>query len=151
MARSTITGAKDIAANFRRASGGLQTPMNAASRKALRPMLAQAKRNLKANGSVQSGELLKLLTIKRDPKVPKTWTRFVIGPDPTKGPGYRKAHLVELGTASHMVGKISHPGAAAKPFLRPAFDEKQKEAVKIFGESIGPEVEKAIARKAKRK
>ncbi len=151
MAGSRVTGAKDIAANFKRASGGLQTPINAASRKALRPMLAEAKKNLKANGSVESGDLLKSLAIKRDTKAPKMQTRFVIGPDPKKTRGHGKAHLVELGSAPHMIGNVSHPGASPKPFLRPAFDETQAKTVKIFGDSIGPEVEKAIARKARKK
>jgi hypothetical protein len=43
-----------------------------------------------------------------------------------------------------------HPGAAAKPFLRPAFEDKKDEAVKIFGASIGPAIEKRAAKLAKK-
>lgn len=58
-------------------------------------------------------------------------------------------HLVEYGTAPHIIkakaaeGKlhlrgnvfveeVQHPGAAAKPFMRPAFDSKKDEAIGII-------------------
>lgn len=58
-------------------------------------------------------------------------------------------HLVEYGTAPHIirakaaggqlhlrgnvfVEQVQHPGAAAKPFMRPAFDTKKDEAIGII-------------------
>lgn len=71
------------------------------------------------------------------------------------------AHMVEFGTAPHMLykgannksavlniagalvsAKVKHPGAKAAPFLRPAFDAKQAEAVRAVGERIKQRLEK---------
>jgi HK97 gp10 family phage protein len=58
-------------------------------------------------------------------------------------------HLVEYGTAPHIikakaaggqlrlhggvfVDEVQHPGAVAKPFMRPAFDSKKDEAIDII-------------------
>ncbi|MGI4822251.1 MAG: HK97-gp10 family putative phage morphogenesis protein [Janthinobacterium lividum] len=58
-------------------------------------------------------------------------------------------HLVEYGTAPHIIKakaaggqlhllgnrfaeEVHHPGAAAKPFMRPAFDSKKDEAIGII-------------------
>lgn len=35
-----------------------------------------------------------------------------------------------------ITGAVRHPGMAARPFLRPAFDAKQKEAEAVVGESL---------------
>lgn len=65
----------------------------------------------------------------------------------------RYAHLVEFGTAPHFMGKQGggksvlgrkvHPGAAARPFLRPAFDTKKGEAVAETREALRAAVKKA--------
>lgn len=36
----------------------------------------------------------------------------------------RHGHLLEFGTKPHMIGKIKHPGSKARPFMRPALDNK---------------------------
>jgi HK97 gp10 family phage protein len=58
-------------------------------------------------------------------------------------------HLVEYGTAPHLIKakaaggqlhlrgnvfatEVQHPGAVAKPFMRPAFDSKKEEAINII-------------------
>jgi HK97 gp10 family phage protein len=70
---------------------------------------------------------------------------------PRRGGRYKgyAGHLVEYGTAPHIIkakaaeGKlhlrgnvfveeVHHPGAAAKPFMRPAFDSKKDEAIGII-------------------
>ena len=43
-------------------------------------------------------------------------------------------HFQEFGTADH----------AAQPFLRPAFDEQQEEALRIVGENLAAEIERAM-------
>lgn len=50
------------------------------------------------------------------------------------------AHLVEYGTRAHTLASVdgdklkimSHPGATAKPFMRPAFDANEQRAVSIM-------------------
>ncbi len=150
--KSKVSGASAVNRAFRQLQSGLTVPINEASRKALQPMLKSAKANLKANGSVESGELLSLLVIQQDKSARKNKSVHVIGPS-SKSPGYRAAHLVELGTAPHFQPELNrmHPGAAAKPFLRPAFEDNKDEAVRRFGASIGPAIEKRAARLAKRR
>lgn len=67
----------------------------------------------------------------------------------------RYAHMVEFGTARHAYGtrrrgmttrtgeyakSVNHPGARAKPFLRPAYDSKKDHALRV----IERELEKAL-------
>ena len=67
------------------------------------------------------------------------------------------AHMIEYGTAAHVIkgkkgnnliftasdGKsvnirsVNHPGISAHPFMRPAIDTKEKEAVRAVGNRIG--------------
>lgn len=61
------------------------------------------------------------------------------------------AHLVEFGTAPHYIPLrksqrrglnrgVKHPGAKAKPFLRPAFDSKKDEAIEAARDVLRPVV-----------
>ena len=75
---------------------------------------------------------------------------------------YRLMHLIEFGTQAHSIrankanvlasggtvfGKeVTVSGVTARPFLRPAMDEKAGEALRVMGESLG----KAIIREAKK-
>jgi hypothetical protein len=63
------------------------------------------------------------------------------------------AHLVEFGTKPHSYKKRAgiHPGARAKPFMRPALDSKGDAAIAKFGEVIGIELTKEAAKLAARK
>lgn len=137
-----MSGANDIAKAFNRLPASLNTPINAAARKALRPMLAQAKTN------TPHKRIKKALVIKTDTTAPKNRPTAVIGGNP-KNPDYRLLHLLELGTAPHKIGNIFHPGAKAEPFLRPAFEEKKDETISILGAEIGPAIEKWFAKRAK--
>jgi len=51
-----------------------------------------------------------------------------------------QAHLVEFGSVNNQ----------AKPFLRPAWDEKRDEALTIIGNELGGEIQKTAARAARR-
>jgi len=53
-------------------------------------------------------------------------------------------HLVEYGTAPHMIGKKEHPGAQAQPFLRPAFDESRYGVIMRFRGLLKERVDKAV-------
>ena len=80
----------------------------------------------------------------------------------------RLAHLIEYGTAAHRImpkrggklafevngrlvvtTKVEHPGAAPKPFLRPAGDTKAQEAIDRIGENLGQGIEREAARLGK--
>lgn len=68
----------------------------------------------------------------------------------------RTAHLLEYGTAAHSyrnrrrkamqtgmsqyARSVDHPGARAKPFLRPAYDTKKDDALRV----VSRELEKAL-------
>lgn len=60
------------------------------------------------------------------------------------------AHLVELGTKPHFQNRklrgetkkrrVKHPGAQAKPFLRPAFDANKTESIEIARRTLAEEL-----------
>lgn len=139
-----MSGAADIAAAFAAVGGNLATPMAAASRKALRPMLKQAK----ATAPVDSGDLKKSLTVKRSRRVPKGVVEHQVGPskDYVGADGskpIRYAHLTEFGKADG-----SQKGTR---WMSRAFEETKAETIEEFGKAMGPEIEKAAARRAKRR
>tara|TARA_R110000868_G_scaffold27661_22_gene104681 strand:+ start:1444 stop:1881 length:438 start_codon:yes stop_codon:yes gene_type:complete len=142
--RSRMTGAKAIAGSFRRASGGLLTPISTASRKSLAPMLAAAKRNAPKD----DGDLRRSLTIKKNSKSSKARPQHVVGPradyvgkDGSKPVRY--AHITEFGTADGTV--------QGTRWLTQAFEETSDDVLKSLAAGIAPEIEKHLARKAKRK
>jgi HK97 gp10 family phage protein len=100
----------------------------------------------------------------------RTAVNVYVGPDAKRAP---HAHLVEFGTAPHTIiaglrrkratgkkvladgdmifGKVAqHPGATAKPFMRPAFDENKEKALDILVKEIAAELVKAVKRLRKR-
>ncbi|MDO7851396.1 HK97-gp10 family putative phage morphogenesis protein [Hymenobacter convexus] len=101
-------------------------------RKAAGPMVREAKR-LSSNADV-TGETTKSIGIVANRKAGS----ITIGP--RRGNGYKgyHAHLLEYGTAPHLIKakaaagllhwaggaahQVQHPGSAAQPFMRPAFD-----------------------------
>lgn len=49
----------------------------------------------------------------------------------------KMAHRGSLKIGENFVGEsVHHPGAQPKPFMRPAIDEKQGEAIRAVGEQI---------------
>lgn len=62
------------------------------------------------------------------------------------------AHLVEFGTAPHVLGGrfegAMHPGTAPQPFARPAWDEQKEAALQRIGEELGNEIMKNARRAA---
>lgn len=142
MAGSKITGADDLARALASLEGSVTAPINAAARKALQPMLKAAR----AAAPVDDGDLKKSLTIKKA-KSPKSKPKHVVGPaanfvgkDGAKPVRY--AHIVEFGPADG-----SSPGAR---FLSGAFEETASQVIDELGKALGPEIEKAAARRAKR-
>lgn len=142
MAGSKITGADDLAKALASLGGSLTAPLNAAARKSLRPMLAAAMRNAPKD----DGDLAKSLTIK-PAKSPKSRPKHVVGPaanyvgkDGAKPVRY--AHLTEFGTADGT--------QAGTRWMTASFEETADQTIKELGAAIGPEIEKAAVRRAKR-
>lgn len=110
----------------------------------------------KANVPVQSGELRDSLKIKTSMRKGKASATLVAG---SKRAYY--AHMVEFGTAKHFIKPkkakslffaglarkvIDHPGARAKPFLRPAFDAAAPQALTAVREYIATRLPREIER-----
>lgn len=108
-------------------------------RKAASPMLKRAK-ELSSNADV-SGDTTKSIGIIANRK------SNTIKLGPRRGNGFKghHAHLLEYGTAPHIikakaaggllhfagtyVTEVQHPGIAAQPFMRPAFDQTNGQVV----------------------
>jgi hypothetical protein len=137
---SGVTGARQLAAKLRAIGNA---PTAAVRRKArgdaLRPILVGAEMNLRANGSVITGKLLRGLRIVQ---TGRNETRFG-----QVGDHEPVAHLVEYGTAPHWQpnyrGGWMHPGARPYPFARPAFESHKDEAVKIYVQQLWKAIQAA--------
>lgn len=72
------------------------------------------------------------------------------------------AQWVEFGTAKHFIKPkeskslffagvsketVDHPGATAKPFMRPALDSSQDEAIRVFADYVRKRLAKEAAKK----
>lgn len=145
---SKVSGFKGLKRNSRTLAQNLSRPVNEASREALAPILADAKANLRANGSYITGTLYKGMVIRLKNKKRGRNTMVVAA----SGKAIGEAHLVEFGTEPHWQPKRGqmHPGAEAKPFLEPAYVKNEKKAVQIFGEEVGPAIERQVNRMSKR-
>lgn len=132
---SKVTGYRETARAIRRVAKFPRAVVGKASRKALTPMLAKAKANLKANRSYKRGVLYRSMRI-RALKATTSMSQWVIA---ATGRGVGIAHLVEAGTAPHWQPKrgVMHPGAKAKPFLEPAYFEHDDQVVKIMTHELG--------------
>ena len=147
-----------------------------ASKKGLKVILKAARANAE---KIQRTGLLALSLDIVQKKYKRTGTIFnAIGPrhgfkDPISGENPANiAHLVELGTDPHTIapkgqagalkikrghgptrhvkGEIHHPGAKAKPFMRPAYDAKGKEAMRVTADTFDKGVAKAIKKLSKK-
>jgi HK97 gp10 family phage protein len=135
MSKSSVTGGKQIAQRLRQLSRGLAVPINQASRRAMRPMLAAAKSLV----PVEHGYLKKSLVIKN-----RKGTTLV-GPRKDFEAGGRRpvryAHLVEFGRAPNANGRGGMKGSR---FLTRAFDATKDVVLKNFEAEIGPAIERRV-------
>lgn len=96
---------------------------------------ANARRLRQPGKSPSGGHLDQGVTIARRQRVSRAvwvcWVAF-------KGRARGLAHLVEFGTAPHLQPRrrTMHPGAAPKPFIRPAFESQKTEVVRVFGDQM---------------
>ena len=91
---------------------------------------------------------------------PRRGFRQIINGKPIDPANY--AHLVEYGTAPHLIkprlgtikigpafirGAVHHPGAKKLPFLRPAFDTRKNESLEILKQKLGKGIEREAAKR----
>lgn len=143
-----------------------------ACNKAMAPVLRTARQLV----TRRTGLLRKSLGKKQKKYGAKGNIYTIIGPltgfkDPATGENpVNIAHLVEFGTAPHLIapknqsgalaikrghgptayvdGAVQHPGATAKPFIRPAFDANKNSVLQIVGTELGKGLERqAVALK----
>lgn len=85
----------------------------------------------------------------REAKASKPSAVLFVGP--AKGMFY--AHLVEFGSKPHINGGrfagSKHPGTAAQPFIRPAWDATQGEALSIITKELRLQIGKALMKQIK--
>ena len=119
---------------------------------------------------VDDGDLKRSLGKKvKVAKRPEQGATLTIGPRTKyagQTPGKRPAsyaHLVEFGTAPHQIeakpvltigplqirGVVQHPGAAPRPFLRPAFEASKSVALRRFSDKLGKEMERLAEKGAR--
>ncbi|HWJ72917.1 MAG TPA: hypothetical protein VNX29_07110 [Kaistia sp.] len=150
MAKSRISGGPEVTANMRQLANLVAGPGNSASKRALEPTLTEAKRNLQADGSVRTGQLLRDLIIKRQ-RSPKTKPLYRVG---AGGDSTSIAHLVEFPVKAHIVGGIfagaKHPGTPGTRFMTRAYDATKAEVVARWAAEIGPAIQKQAAVLARR-
>ena len=110
-------------------------------------IVAEAKRNVHSvSGLLAAGIRVSSSRINR--RSGKVTTSVIAGAKATKAVTAYYAHMVEFGTAAHVirarkggllaigVPKVNHPGARPKPFMRPAFDTQARAAVEAAREYI---------------
>lgn len=77
-----------------------------------------------------------------------------VGPSYKLGAGGRHGHLVEFGTAPHIVGGLfagaQHPGTAPQPFMRPAFDAEARPTIERLKPLLWAEIDRVARRQAKK-
>lgn len=160
-----IVGEKELVKRLSRMSAGAQRRM---ARPAVRQAAAEIRKTAKRLAPVSDLELLKR-SISSVVRTGRIGVYAVIGPawgfktiingkpvDPAK-----YGHLVEFGTAPHKIvpknakallfkgllrASVEHPGAQAKPFLRPAYDSVP--ALRIIQNRLRIELDKEAKRSA---
>lgn len=140
MARSEIRGAREVASALRGIARGI-TPatVRRAHEEGLSPMQDSARQNFVANGSYKTGVVPRDIAIVHT--APLTSNLAMTGM------GAKLGHLIELGTAPHEQPARGswHPGAAPKPFMRPAFDSVSSITLQRAGAVYGAELGRLAA------
>jgi HK97 gp10 family phage protein len=115
-----------------------------ALRRALRAAAAPIRARARELAPRDTGKLADAIVVRDDRKTPLAASVVVT----VASEGFY-AHMLEFGTAPHVVGGRApgarHPGTAPRPFLRPAFDETQEAALAEFVKRLERDLE-TIAR-----
>jgi len=122
-----------------------------ALRAGAKPILEEAKKLVPVGATRKLMESLEIATKKA--RIP------VVKVQASRRKGGYHAHLVELGTQPHdihnvVIGNkfypvIHHPGSKKQPFMRPAFNSKKTETLRIVLAEIAGKVAKRIKRELK--
>lgn len=121
----------------------------------------QAKLNLRQKTVRRSGTLFKAIKHKTLKGERATVRVFVEKGSGAKYDGWY-AHIIEGGARPHPIsprkkgeklrvgkgyfGKISHPGIQARPFMKPALEQKAKEAIQAIGKRMAELIEKELSK-----
>jgi len=146
MRKSSVTGGKAIAKAMRQVVPGLQVPLNEASRKAMKPLLAATR----ANAPVGEGALKRSLAIKKA-RSPRIRPVHLIGPRADyQANGDRPvkyAHIAEFGRAPGKDGKGGMPGSR---FMTKAFEATSAKVLEILAVELPAAIERRIVKVASR-
>jgi HK97 gp10 family phage protein len=136
MADQSITGGRELDAFLQTLSVKVEKNI---LRAALRAGANEFKTEAQAKAPVKSGKLRRSLKVSTGSKGGRVTAKLKVG-----GKMAPHAMLVEYGTKPHkiapknggglliggnVVGEVNHPGARARPFLRPSFDGKSAAAI----------------------
>lgn len=136
-------------------TGGLRAGANVIAQDAIRRI---------PEGTGQLKQTVRLSTMRRNGKVTvavKAGSRTKVSKKGKISLGAYYAHFVEYGTAPHEIKPknrkslviagifrelVKHPGARAKPFMRPAFDSQKQAAIEAVRDYIAARLPKEIAK-----
>lgn len=142
--RVKIEGVSDVVAQIKRRGGnvtqGLETILNAAAE----PIQEAATANARGISQRTADAMTKETVVRRGGRV-----EVHIGPEKKRA---WFAHIIEFGARPHRIvprrskalrfvngalrRSANHPGSPARPFMRPAFDNRQGEAKQIAADEI---------------
>lgn len=140
MSNTNIKGGKELMAFLSELPAKMERNI---MRSALNQGAKVVQKDIEANAPVDEGDLRK--SFKRSTRVRRG---RVVAKVVTKDPA---AHWVEYGTAAHqiqgkgggylffkgrLVRSVHHPGARAKPFVRPSLDARSADAIRAVGAQI---------------
>lgn len=138
-----VRGDRETQQALRLLRDNILVPMGEAGQEALKPTLAEAKSNVPR----RSGQLRKSLRILRRRK--GMMVKFRVGPYSTNTALWyhlaRVATVLEFGRKGGKRGTIAPMG-----WLRRSFEATKDQIAKIYGERLGPAVEKRAAKVASR-
>ncbi len=143
MSQSNVTGLKELQAFLDKLPAKMEANiMRSALRQGANVMLAEAKSNVPVKSGLLRDGLKVSVSLRKG---------VVIAKVKATGKHAPVAHLVEYGTAAHFIkpksakslffaglfsNGVDHPGATAKPFMRPALDRQSQAALVAVGEQI---------------
>jgi hypothetical protein len=137
-----VQGVETTKAAMRKIAGLVAPAANEAGKRSLEPQLAVTKENAPS----RSGRLKKDLILRRLRGTPKTRPVYAVGIRPGST-AIRYAHVLEWGRAANASGA---GGMVGTRYFTRAFDATKENAIRIWGKTFGPALEKSAARIAAR-
>lgn len=148
-----IAGLKELKKQLEKLPARIETNI---TRTALRRGALVIEERAKDLCPVGTGNLKDSIKVRAQTKKKSGWINLRV----TAGGGDAfYANMVEYGTAPHEIRPskakslfiagvfrqvVNHPGATARPFMRPAFDEKHQDAIKAFADYMRQRIPREI-------